>query len=136
MEADLCVQIVSFDKEYIEKQNDVYDLFRPIKASNVEIIGSCVKTFKENAGEAYGFIEIPWHAFKAILGWFGYKLENNPINTGVICNELLHSYLLNLGGEYFEAFNVFKTKDTNPEELYRVVLSRPDLFEFIGSRRG
>ena len=136
MEADLCVQIVPFKKEYIEKENDVYELYRPIKASKVEIIRACQSCFEENAGEAYGFLEIPWHAFKAILGWFGYKLKNNPTSTGVICNELQYSFIYNLNAEYRYSLNGIISTDTNPEELYKLVLSRPDLFEFIGSRRG
>lgn len=136
MEADLCVQIVPFQKEYIEKENDLYEMYRPIKASKVDIINASKVCFDLNAGEAYGFLEIPWHMFKAVLGWFGIKLKNNPTNTGVICNELLYDFLYNLNPDYRDSLNGIISSDTNPEELYKVVLSRPDLFEFIGSRRG
>lgn len=134
MEADLCVQIVSFDKEYIEKQADVYKMFRPKLASKMDIINACVKTFDENAGQAYGFLEIPWHMFRAVLNWFGFKLKNNPTNTGVICNELLYSFIYNLGGPYTDALAGIISSDTNPQELYDMVLSRRDLFDLIGMR--
>lgn len=134
MEADLCVQMVPFKKEYIEKENDCYEIYRPIKATRMDIIKSSQKCFELDTGKAYGFLEIPWHAVKAILGWFGIKLENNPIDTGEICNEVLYSYLKNLGGEYEKAISQLKSSDTNPEEIYKIVLDRVDLFEFIGKR--
>jgi hypothetical protein len=134
MEADLCVQIVPFKKEYIEKENDAYEIYRPILASKVDIINASMKCLDEDAGQAYGFLEIPWHAFKAILKWFGFKLKNNPTNTGVICNELLYSYIYNLGGEYRKSIEHLISSDTNPQELYEIVLLRKDLFEYIGSR--
>ena len=135
MEADLCVQIVPFQKEYVEKKSDCYEIFRPIKASKLEIISASEKCFNLVAGTQYGFIDIPWHALKAIAGWIGIKLENNPIETGTICNDVLYCYLDHLNAEYKESIKHLKMNDTNPQEIYDIVINRPDLFEFVGSRK-
>lgn len=134
MEADLCVQIVPFKKEYIDKKEDCYEIFRPTKAAKIDIINSSKICLNTKTGKKYGFLEIPWHALKSILGWFGIKLENNPIETGEICNDILYAYLFNLREEYRDGISHLKASDTNPEEIYDFVIDRPDLFEFIGKR--
>jgi hypothetical protein len=134
MEADLKVQLVPFETEYVKKEVDCYEIFRPTKATEMDVISASKKCFLDNAGKTYGFLEIPWHALRAIAAWVGIKLENNPIETGEICNELLYAYLFNLGGEYARAISALKSGDSNPEEIYKIVLDRPDLFEFVGKR--
>ncbi len=135
-ETDLKAQLVPFEKEYIEKQGDAYELWRPIKATQADILGAAKHSFFEVAGETYGFLSIPWFAVRETVYWItGKKLWKNFKPEGAICSESLIIYLKALGGEYSEAFKGLTRDETSPEDIYRIVKSRPDLFEFIGSRK-
>ena len=136
IETDLKVQVVPFQKEYIEKKEDVYELYRPIKATLSDVHTASKATFYITAGETYGFFQIPWFALRSLFKWFFNKtLKNNIETDGVICSELLIIYLQGLGGLYLDAFKHCKINETSPEDIYEIVLSRPDLFEFVGERK-
>ena len=134
IEADLKVQVVPFQKEYVEKNADYYEIWRPIKASRFQIHYATRKLFFKDAGEIYGFLQIPWFAFRAILGYFGIKLKGkNPFPGGEICSETLWQYLCFLEN-YGEAFSCFGENECSPEDLYHIVKSRPDLFKKVLER--
>lgn len=64
----------------------------------------------------------------------GKKLWKNFKTEGAICSESLIIYLKALGGEYEEAFKDLTQDETSPEDIYRIVKSKSDLFLFIGKR--
>lgn len=135
-ESDLKAQLVPFDKEYIESQVDSYELYRPTLARGNEITEACKSSFYLSAGETYGFLSIPWFAIRETLYWItGKKLTKNFRTRGSICSESLVLYLKALGPEYQEAFKDLTQDETSPEDIYRIVKARPDLFHFIGERK-
>lgn len=132
LEADLKVQLVPFEIEYVEKQNDKYEIYRPIAARPESVSAACEYTFIAYAGATYGFFEIPWFAVRAILNkLFKVLLRGNFVKSGVICSELLVDYLKIIDTE---TFSKLSSDDTSPEDIYKVIKSRPDLFEYIGGR--
>lgn len=134
-ESDLKAQLVPFAKEYIEKQVDGYSCYRPILATQPQILQSCRSSFLLFSGETYGFLSIPWFAIKETCKrYFKIKMLKNWISGGAICSELLVIYIKGLGGEYAKAFGDLSADETSPADIYEIVISRPDLFEFIGER--
>lgn len=133
-EIDLKAQLVPFKKEYIEKQIDVYEMFRPTITNKSKIRAAAQECINGTAGETYGFLEIPWFAVRSLLSKIGVHLKENVNKDGVICSEALFIYLSSLGGGYANAFSQFTRDEVSPEDLYKVVKERTDLFEFIGSR--
>ena len=135
-ETDLKAQLVPFEKEYIEKKADAYEIWRPIKATAPEILHATKHSYFSIAGETYGFLSIPWFAVREMVYWITKKkLWKNFKTEGAICSESLIVYIQALGGEYLEAFKSLTRDETSPEDIYRIVKSRPDLFELIGSRK-
>lgn len=134
IEADLKVQVVSFHKEYVLKDADYYEIWRPIRALESDINTAVKSLFEKDAGEIYGFLQIPWFAVRAIMGYFGLKLNGkNPFPEGEICSETLWQYFANLR-KYSSTFEPLGEDECSPEDLYRIVSSRPDLFEKITER--
>ena len=135
IEADLKVQVVPFYKEYIEKKVDAYQVYRPIKTRDKDVLRATKTVFHITAGETYGFLQIPWFAIRSILkNLFGWILTKNWKPDGVICSELLLIYIQALGGEYLDAFKHLKVNETSPQDIFEIVIHRPDLFEFICER--
>lgn len=134
IEADLKVQIVPFQKEYVEKNADYYEVWEPIYATDSDVYRATTDIFIKNAGEIYGFLQIPWFAWRAFMRIFGVKLRRNWFKDGEICSELLWSYLMELGPKYRNAFSILTEDECSPEDIYEIVLSRPDLFQFVTKR--
>ncbi len=136
LESDLKTQLVPFNKEYIEKEEDAYEIYSPVKASPEARSVAAEYTYFSTAGQTYGFLQIPWFAVRSILHkLFKRTLLENWFPAGVICSELLIVYLKALGGEYAEAFGHLKDNETSPEDIYKIVIQRKDLFSFIGERK-
>lgn len=135
MEADLKCQVVPWTREYVENNNDYYEVYRPVKASLKEIKNAGSFCFKEYSGEMYGFLQIPWFIYRILVHrLFGSNPKKNWSTSGVICSESLYDYLFQLGGKYRDLVKDLGPDITSPEDLYRLVLSRTDLFEFVGKR--
>jgi len=132
IETDLKLQVVPFQKEYIEKNQDTFEAFYPTKASATEVLAASKLAYRETAGETYGFLSIPWFAFRAKLS-FLFSFKKNFSSSGAICSELLVKYIRYLGGRYAECVSHLTDDETSPEDLYKVVLANKDLFERIGS---
>jgi hypothetical protein len=129
IETDLKVQVVPFIKEYQVKAADNFELYLPFKAEEEEIYNACKSAFSKTAGETYGFFSIPWFAVRSILNsLFRIVLKKNYVSSGVICSELVIIFLKDLGGEYEKAFSTLSVEETSPEDIYKIVISRPDLF--------
>lgn len=132
LEADLKVQIVPFVKEYVEKNVDYWELWRPILSTESEIYQAAVKTYHLEAGDVYGFAQIAWFAVRQLLSKLGFFLSGkNWFPSGSICSETQWKYLVNLGGDYRAAFESLGENEVSPEDIYKVVKARPDLFEFV-----
>lgn len=130
LESDLKCQVVDFYSEYVTKNKDVYEIWRPIKASQELIRISTKQCYLNYAGETYGFLQIPWFAVRSILKWLKINhLSKNWFPDGIICSELVIEYLLFLDPEYYEAFKGLTPNETSPEDIYQIVINRPDLFE-------
>ena len=134
LEADLKVQLVTFQKEYVEKDADYYEIWRPTQIGKGEIYGATGKLFKSDAGEIYGFMQIPWFAVRSLLEKIGIKLSKNWFPAGEICSETPWRYLYNLGGEYRVEAEKLGENECSPQDIFTLVESRPDLFEFVHGR--
>lgn len=135
LETDLKVQCVSFDKEYGSGKNaDKYKIFRPIAANESELYNALRYTYATHAGDVYGFFQIPWFAYRAILSLFGITVSRNWFPDGQICSETPLIYLQNINSKYKKAFDHLTPNETSPEDIAKVVESRPDLFQFITER--
>lgn len=135
LEADLKVQLVEFEKEYIEKEADSWLIFRPIAASLSERTYAAAETFRHYNGQTYGFLQILGMAIRITLRWIGIsKNMRNLFPSGVICSELDLYYLQNLNEEYAKAFSHLTLDETSPDDIYKVIISRPDLFQLVASR--
>lgn len=130
IEADLKTQIVSFDKEYVKKSNDEWELWRPIAATEADINHARKLTYDEFAGMTYGFLQIPWFMWQKLCNILRLKPGKNWFPSGVICSELTWFYIVNLNSKYAKAFP-FGRDEVNPDMLHDVVKSRPDLFEVL-----
>lgn len=131
IEADVEVQLVSFKQEYIDKQDDIYYIFRPIAATEEEKILACKKTILEMSGKTYGFLQIPWFAIRETLKKLtGLVLTKNINTSGIICSELVIYYLKSLNSKYNELFKDLKIDETSPEDIFRIV-ENSELFEKV-----
>lgn len=134
-EADLKCQVVPWIREYGSSDNDYYEVYRPIKASNDEKIAAANHIYMEYSGEIYGFMQIPWFIWDALCKKIGWDAGKNWFPSGVICSESLNEYIHKLNKLYNDAFN--SESDMNrasPEDLYLIVKKHPELFEYVGKR--
>jgi hypothetical protein len=131
IEADLKVQVVPFHKEYILKDADYYEVWRPIRSNESLLYSAVADLYKKDAGEIYGFLQIPWFAIRSLLGKVGIKISKNWFPSGEICSETLWQYMHNLGGEYRKAVELLGENESSPADLYNIVKDRNDLFEFV-----
>lgn len=134
IEADLKVQCVPFQKEYVEKNTDYYEILRPFRATESQIWRACSELYARDAGATYGFLQIPWFALRALLAPLGVHLRANPLPDGEICSETIWQYLNLLGGPYARVLDGFGENECSPEDIYRAVKDRPDLFEVVLKR--
>lgn len=135
MEADLDVTVVSWQSQYVTADNDYYEVYRPIKASQEDIQRATQYCFDNYAEEVYGFLEIPWFIYRIYANkWFGWKPKKNWSSTGMFCSELTYDYLYQLGGEYRDLIKDFTPDTASPADLYNLAKTRLDLFQFVLSR--
>lgn len=135
LEADMHCQVVPFHREYEIKNDDYYEIYRPIKVSNEEIKDVSNNTYIQFSGEIYGFLQPLWFAFDSICKKIGINSGRQWFPNGIVCSGVLAAFLLELNSNYKEAFKEYETINrVNPEELYQIVKTRPDLFEYIGKR--
>lgn len=132
LEADLKVQIVPFEKEYIRKNVDYWEVWRPTRATESEIYRAVSAAFQAEAGNLYGFAQIVWFAVRQIARRLGIAFGGrNWFPEGSICSETLWQFLVALGGDYKAAFEGLGQNEVSPEDIYRIVKERPDLFTFV-----
>lgn len=135
MEADLNILTVPWQREYVEKDADYYEVWRPTKASQEDVARATKYCYHNYSGEVYGFLEIPWFVYRIYMKkWFGISVKRNWSSDGIFCSELVYDYLYQLGGEYRDLLKNFTPDTASPQDLYDLVLSRLDLFQFVVQR--
>ncbi len=134
-EVNLEAGLRGFESEYIQKNNDSYEIYKPIKATDKEIYKAVSETFHYCNGVTYGFLQIPWFAFRAIFRVFGIELHRNWFPWGGICSEMPLIYLKLINKEYAQAFAHLTENECSPQDIAAVVESRTDLFQFITERK-
>lgn len=135
LESELNVQTVPFEREYIQKQVDYYEIYRLTAASQEDLQRAAKESYHLMSGQMYGFLQIPWFMYRAAMKrWFGLDRHKNWSTGGVICSELLYNYIYAVGGEYRELLKDFGPDNVSPQDLYDIALARPDLFQFITKR--
>lgn len=133
-EAALLVQIVPFDKYYRNDDTQDYWIYDPVKVTRTQKQQALEYCFKEFAGVKYGKLQLIWFVYRWANEFFlkrDVRKEKNWMADGVICSELQCHYLIQLGGEYAELVKDFNPDTIQAEDLRKLVVSRPDLFQFV-----
>lgn len=135
LEAHLDMAVVSFQHEYIDKEVDHYEIYRPIKATHEDIELAGHECFDAFAAEDYGFLQPLWFLLQALLYRVGIHIKRNWFRSGLVCSGLTYEYMKRLGPDYATLLLEFDADNVTPEDLYQKVKNRPDLFEFVTERR-
>ena len=89
------VDIVKFDKNYVDNKNEGYQVWR-IKISQTTKDRALKKIFNDLEC-SYGFSEFGWFIWRSICRWFGkdIKNQNNWVTSqsSYICSQLVVAYL-------------------------------------------
>jgi hypothetical protein len=130
LEADLKCQVVSFKEEYINKNDDYWEIWRPVGVGIGAKLRETERCYIKYAGKTYGFLQIPWFIWKRIAKAIGVNPGKNWFPGGAICSEITCDYLPGLSGAYKEALP-FGLNEVDPDDIRDVVAARPDLFKLI-----
>jgi hypothetical protein len=130
IEADYKCQVVPFTEEYIEKNEDYWQIWRPKVCTLGDKLRETNRIYKKYAGKTYGFLQIPWFIWQRIANIFGFNPGSNWFPKGVICSEVTFDYVQGLGDLHREALP-FTLNEVNPDQIYEIVQKRPDLFELV-----
>lgn len=135
LEADLHCQIVPWIREYEIKNEDYYEIYRPLQATAEEKIIAANSTYQQCSGEIYGFTQIIWFMWDALCKKLHLNSGRQWFSNGVVCSGVQDIYIQQLNSIYDVAFDAQKVVNrVTPQEMYDVVKKRPDLFKFIGER--
>jgi hypothetical protein len=134
-ESNLSVSVSPFRREYIQKTQDAYEIYRPVQATGHQLSQSALQTYWRFAGVDYGFLSLPWFIARALLARFGIRLKKNWASEGVFCSELVCEFLRNMGGEYEALVAELDGNAVSPADLYDIVLKNPHLFVLVGERQ-
>jgi hypothetical protein len=130
LEADLKCQVIPFEREYVENNNDYYQIYELVQATEREKSKAANEVYKEFAGEVYGFLQIPWFIWDAICERLGLNAGKNWFPNGAICSEVLFAYLISVNDTYREAFKHLEDLNrVSPADIAKVILDRPDQFK-------
>lgn len=117
----------------IRESNEV-EIWEP-KASEQEKEAALRMVYEKYAAKWYGYLSYIWFIYR----WAMRKIGKEPTimwkwcTDGVTCTELTVAYLCCLNDEYVQ---IFKERDINsqsPEELKKIMVSHPKLFDYIGN---
>lgn len=131
--ADGGVEATGFDLSYRTNPDVAYEVYR-LKVSQDFKDASILNRMKE-LEVSYGFLEYPWFIWRYINAFFGrdIKSHNNWCQNGTeVCSQFLREYIedCNLSS----LFSGFGKGSVAPQDIYNVVLARPDLFELVESK--
>lgn len=127
------VTISSFDSGYKNNDHKSYRMYRfkrVIEQKDKAIVG----LIKKDLQSGYGFLELPWFAWRAICKIFGkdIKHKDNWSQAGVICSELVAEYITNAG--YPWLFAAFGKGSINAQDIFETVEANPEIFELVESK--
>lgn len=127
--ADNGVSTVRFDKNYINDDNQSYQIWR-IKISQ-EQKDAGIRAVVGDLETFYGFLQYPWFIWRRICLFFGsdIKHQNNWSTTGTICSELVVQYIHACGLGH--TLSEFGPGAVSPQDIQDVMKKYPDLFELI-----
>lgn len=124
IEASDLVQVVPFSRNYVKNPHEEFQLFEIVDAKADKILEALNFAYCTYSGASYGFLELPFFILRNFL-------NKNPIHKGVICSELLIRYIQLLDGDHAQAMRSLDAESSSVEDIYRIVISRPDLFKRI-----
>lgn len=89
----------------------------------------------EYQGDTYGFFQLLgfWIWYK-LQEWFNIKLKKNPIGFWTVCSELDAIYL-KLFQKYVPETSSWDKDLIVPEHIYRLLRSRPDIFQLVHEKK-
>jgi hypothetical protein len=130
-EAVMAVQVVPLSR-YRDDPNCAYEIYR-VAVSAEAIPVALEYCFNEYAGIKYGYLQLPWFAWRWINEKIGRDIrkENNWLTDGVICSELVYDYLKQLSPYTFELLSGFNPDIIQSEDIYRIVKAHPEAFQLI-----
>ena len=132
-EASLVVQFIPFDAHYRKNVSQEYVLFAPSGVSEEKIEAALTLCYREFAGVKYGYLSLFWFVYRWLMEKIGVDVRKrkNWMSDGVICSELVFYFLEALGEPFTEILADFNPDTIQPEDLYKIVVSRQDLFESV-----
>lgn len=123
------VTSIPLDVGYLEDPTEDCIIFKVKIDDNLKI--ESINNILNSLQTGYGFLELPWFAWRGICYWFGkdIKSQDNWSQAGIICSELASNYLRGLGLGYL--LEGFGKGSINAQDLYEICLNNPDIFELI-----
>lgn len=123
------VSLVPFDIAYRNNPNQKYEVYK-FKCDPDKIDASISKCMNE-LEMGYGYLQFPWFIWRAINESVGkdIKSQDNWSQKGIVCSGFARHFIEYAG--YSELFAGFGKNSANAQDVYRIVLARPKLFELI-----
>jgi len=124
-------RVVKRRMSLVSRKDYSFVIFQPRKIVSQRIERAIARVEKK-IGNSYGWGQLFGFAFVIIAGWFGWKIERNPVRGGVICSELVFEYL-----EAIDKTVPEKDEDTiSPKDLYFFMSKSPDFEAMLPSDKG
>jgi len=127
------VDVTMFDSSYRNNATQAYEVYR-LKVPQALKDASIANRMKE-LETSYGILEYPWFIWRYINALFGrdIKSHNNWCQNGtIVCSQFLREYIADCG--LASLFVGFGKGSVAPQDIYNIVLARPDLFELVESK--
>jgi hypothetical protein len=134
LEADMHCQVVPWNREYVLQNDDYYEVYRPIKDTDVDKAAAADATYKECSGEIYGYTQIIWFVWDAMCKKLGLNSGRQWFPNGIVCSGVQDKYAqrLPISSKAFSQLTVVNR--VTPQEMYVPVVTRPELFKLVGKR--
>jgi hypothetical protein len=128
------VSVSSFDIGYRNNVNQAYEVYQ-LKIDRATIDSSIKNQIKE-LEDSYAFLAYPWFMWRYLNRFLGrdIKAKDNwyQSQTTRICSQFLREFIEGCG--FKSLFDGYGLGSASPQDIYTLVLSRPDLFELIESK--
>lgn len=137
IESTTLVQIVPFDRNYRNANNEEYVVYEILPKSKVDVSSLLIKTFNQYSGQSYGYFQLLWFVWRWFVGIFGFDISQNKnwFTENVICSEVLFSFLKEHKIHPFNERLMKLNPDTvQADDLFKLVKSCPDIFRVVESK--
>ena len=121
---------VSFDLSYRNNPSVAYEVYR-LKVDQALKDASILNRIRE-LEVSYGYLEYPWFVWRYLNRFVGrdIKAQNNWCQNGdEVCSQYLREYIADCN--LSDLFSGFGKGSMAPQDIYDIVLARPDLFELV-----